>query len=99
MAIGFKPPPAVGRLLLSASTADLSEDEETLDSDDDADADDLPSVKQILASLKRAKCIIDLTDDDDGEGGNGDFTEVSWLRTIRTARRFPRDSGDASSRP
>jgi hypothetical protein len=42
-------------------------------------------VKQILASLKqakrvkRAKRVIDLTGDydDDGEGGNGDFTEVN----------------------
>jgi hypothetical protein len=39
---------------------------------------------QILASSKRAKRVIDLTgdDDDDGEGGDGDFTEVSW-RTVR----------------
>jgi hypothetical protein len=75
MIVGFKRPPAVGQLLPSARTADLSEDGETLDSDDDS----LPSVKQILASSKRAKRVIDLTgdDDDDGEGGGGDFTEVS----------------------
>ena len=32
--------------------------------------------------------MIDLTgdDDDDSEGDDGDHTEVSWLRTIRTAR-------------
>jgi hypothetical protein len=42
-------------------------------------------VKQILAFLKRAKRIINLTGDDK-EGGDGDFTEVSWLRTTRTAR-------------
>jgi len=51
-----------------------------------------PSVKQILASSKRAKRLIDLTgdDDNDGEGGDGDFTEVSWLRTTRTARHLVR---------
>jgi hypothetical protein len=80
----FQAPPAVGQLLPS----DLSEDGETLDSDDDG----LPSVKQILASSKRAKRVIDLTGDydDDGEGGDGDFTEVSWLRTTRTARYLVR---------
>jgi len=84
----FQAPPAVGQLLPSARTADLSEDGETLDSDDDG----LPSVKQILASSKRAKRVIDLTGDydDDGEGGDGDFTEVSWLRTTRTARYLVR---------
>jgi hypothetical protein len=52
--------------LPSARTVDLSEDGEILDSDDD----DLPSVKQILASSKRAKLAVDLTgdDDDDREG-------------------------------
>jgi hypothetical protein len=73
---------AVGQLLPSARMADLLEDGETLDSDDvdDDDDDDLPFVKQILASSKRAKRVIDLTgeDDDDGEGSDGDFTEVSW---------------------
>jgi hypothetical protein len=71
---GFQAPPAVGELLPSARTADLSEDREALDSNDDDD--DLPSVKQILASSKRAKRVIDLIGDD-GEGGDGDFTEVS----------------------
>jgi hypothetical protein len=37
-----------------------------LDSDDDDD-DDLHSVKQILASSKRAKRVIDLTGDGDGD--------------------------------
>ena len=62
--------------------------ENPLDSDDDG----LPSVKQILASSKRAKRVIDLIgdDDDDGEDGDGDFTEVSWLRTTRTARHLVR---------
>jgi hypothetical protein len=42
-------------------------------------------VKQILAFLKR---VINFTSDynDDKEGGNGDFTEVNWLKTTRTAR-------------
>jgi uncharacterized protein involved in exopolysaccharide biosynthesis len=84
---GFQAPSAVSESLPSARTADLSEDGEALDSDDDDD-DDLRSVKQILASSKRAKRVIDLTgdDDDDGEGGDGDFTGVSWLRNTRTAR-------------
>ena len=49
-------------------------------------------VKQILASSQRAKRVIDLTgdDDDDREGGDGDFTEVSWLRSTRTARHLVR---------
>jgi hypothetical protein len=66
------------------------EDRETLDSDDDDD--DLPSVKQILASSKRAKRVIDLTGDDDGDGedGDGDFTEVGWFRTTRMARHLLR---------
>jgi hypothetical protein len=41
------------------------------------------------ASSKRAKRVIGLTRDD-GEGGDGDFTEVSWLRTTRTARYLVR---------
>ena len=57
----FQAPPAVGQLPPSARTADLSEDGETLDSDDDG----LPSVKQILASSKRAK-----REDDYGDDGN-----------------------------
>jgi hypothetical protein len=45
-----------------------------------------------MASSKRAKRVINLTNDndDDGEGGDGDFTEVSWLRTTRTARYLVR---------
>jgi hypothetical protein len=73
----FQVPPAAGQLLPSARTADLSKDKEIFDSDDDDN--DLPSVKQILASLKRPKQVIDLTgdDDDDREGDDGDFIEVS----------------------
>jgi len=84
----FQAPPAVNQLFPSARTADLLEDGETLDSDDDS----LPSVKQMPASSKRAKRAIDLTGDDDGdgEGGDGNFTEVSWLRTTRTVRHLMR---------
>jgi hypothetical protein len=50
-----------------------------LDSDND---DDLPFVKQILASLKRVKRMINLIGDynDDEEGGNGNFTKINWLK-------------------
>jgi hypothetical protein len=71
---GFQAPSAVGELLLSARTADLSEDGEALNFNDNDDY--LPFVKQILASLKRAKRVINLIGDD-GEGGDGDFTEAS----------------------
>jgi hypothetical protein len=55
--------------LPSARTADLSEDGEILDSNDDG----LPSVKQTLASSKRAKRAVDFIGDDDGdrEGDDG----------------------------
>jgi hypothetical protein len=71
----FQAPLIVGQSLPSARMADLSEDGEILDFEDDG----LPSVKQILASLKRAKRMIDLTgdDDDDREGGNDSFIEIS----------------------
>jgi hypothetical protein len=79
----FQAPAAIGQSLQPARTADLPEDGETLDSDDD---DGLPSVKQILASLKRAKWVIDLIGDDDhdGEGDDGDFkisslSDQSWV--------------------
>jgi hypothetical protein len=89
----FQVPPAASQLLPSARTADLSKDREVFDSDDDGDDDnDLPSVKQILASSKWPKHVIDLTgnDDDDRESDDGDFIEVSWLRTTRTARQLVR---------
>jgi hypothetical protein len=65
----------------SACAAELSEDGEIFDSDD-ADDDDLPSLRQILASPKRAIEVIDLTCDDDGdsEGDDGSHTEVRCLR-------------------
>ena len=47
-AVGFKRPRAVGKLLPSARTADLSEDGEIFDSGDD----DLPSLRQISASSR-----------------------------------------------
>ena len=72
MAVGLGPP-AVGVSLPSARTVGLSEDGEALGFDDD-----LSSVKQILASSKRAKWVIDLTADDDGDSEGGD-AEVSWL--------------------
>jgi hypothetical protein len=59
----FQAPPAVGQLLPPAYAAELSEDGEIFDSDND----DLPSVRQILASPKRVIEVIDLTCDDDGE--------------------------------
>ena len=75
MALAFR------RYRLLASAAELSEDGEIFDSDD-ADDDDLPSLRQILASPKRAIEVIDLTCDDDGdsEGDDGSHTEVRCLR-------------------
>ena len=55
--------------------AQLSEDGEIFDSENDDD--DLPSVKQILASSKRAKWVVDLTGDDGDDRDDGDFTKVS----------------------
>jgi hypothetical protein len=71
-------PLIVGELLSSTRTADFSENEEALDSNDDDD-DNLYSIKQILASLKRAKRVINLTgdDNDDREGGNDNFIEIN----------------------
>jgi hypothetical protein len=78
----FQAPPAVGQPLPPAYAAELSEDGEIFDFD--ADDDDLPSVKQILASTssKRATKVIDLTcdDDSDSKDDNGNHTEVSYLR-------------------
>jgi hypothetical protein len=51
-------------------------------------APDLSSPSRIRTPSEPLKQVIDLTRDDDGdsEGGDGDHTEVSWLRTIRTAQ-------------
>jgi hypothetical protein len=81
----FQVPPAAGQLLPSARTVDLSEDGGIFDSDDD---DDLSSMKQIPTSSKQVTGMVDLTgddDDDDREGDDGDFIEISWLRTAQTA--------------
>jgi hypothetical protein len=59
----FQVPPAAGQLLPSARTADLLKDRKIFDSDDDDN--DLPFVKQILASLKWLNQVVDLTGDDD----------------------------------
>jgi hypothetical protein len=84
-------PLAASQLLSSARTADLSKDREIFNSDDDDD-NDLPFVKQILAFLKWPKHVIDLTgdDDDDRESDDGEFIEVNWLKTTRTARQLVR---------
>ena len=87
----FQVSPAAGQLLPSARTADLSKDKEIFDSDDDDN--NLPSAKQILASLKRLKQVIDLTGDDNNnnrEDDNSGFIEISWLRITRTTRLFVR---------
>jgi hypothetical protein len=78
---------AVDQPLPPACAAELSEDGEIFDSDA-ADDDDLPSVRQILASLKRAIKVINLTyyDDGDSKGDDGSHTEVRCLRYTRTAR-------------
>src|SRR2546430_15428637 len=57
----FRPPPAAAQPLPPACAAEPSEDGEIFDSAED---DDLPSVRQILASSKQ---VIDLTRDDDGD--------------------------------
>jgi hypothetical protein len=81
----FQAPPAVGQPLSSACAAELSEDGEIFNSDND---DDLPFVRQILASPKGAIEVIDLICDDDGdsESDGGSYTEVRCLRYTRTAR-------------
>jgi hypothetical protein len=63
--------------------AELSEDGEIFDSDDDAD-DNLPSLRQILASPKRATKVINLTCDDnsDSKGDDDNYIEVRCLKYI-----------------
>jgi hypothetical protein len=81
----FQAPPAVGQSLPPACAAELSEDGEIFDSYDD---DNLSSPSRIWTPPKPLKQVADVTRDDDGdsEGGDDDHTEVSWLRTIRTAQ-------------
>jgi hypothetical protein len=84
---------AASQLFLFARTADLLKDKEVFNSNNDGDDDnDLPFVKQILASLKWLKYIIDFigNDDDNRESDDSDFIEVSWLKTTRTARQLVR---------
>jgi hypothetical protein len=80
----FQAPPAVGQPLLSTRAAELSKDGEIFDFDDD----DLPSVRQILASSKRAIEVINLVCDDNNNnrGDDDNYTEVNYLRYTRTAR-------------
>jgi hypothetical protein len=54
----FQALPAVGQLLLSVHTANLSEDGEIFNFADD---DDLPSSTQILASLKQVPLLLRAT--------------------------------------
>lgn len=91
----FRATRAVGQLPSASRTAELPEDGEISESDYDDDDDDLPSLRQILASPKQAIEVIDLTseddDDDDGEGVDDDgLTEVSWHRNPRTTRHCVR---------
>jgi hypothetical protein len=82
---GFQAPLAVGQSLTPACTAKLPEDREIFDSEEDGG---LSSPSQMQGPPKPSQQVVDLTCDDDGdsEGGDTDHTEVSWLRTIRTAR-------------
>ena len=75
----------VGQLLSPTYAAEFSEDGEIFNSDND---NDLPSVRQILASPKRVIKVINLTYDDnsDSEGDDGNHPEINWLRYIRTAQ-------------
>jgi hypothetical protein len=79
----FRAPSAVGQSLSSARAAELSEDEEIFNSDDDGD---LSTLRQILGSPKQVIEVIDLTcdGDSDNKSDDGNYTEVSWLRYIRT---------------
>jgi hypothetical protein len=81
----FQAPPVIGQLLSPTYAAELSEDGEIFNSDDD---DNLPSVRQILAFLRRVIKVINLTynDNSDNKGDNNSYTEVSGLRYTRTTR-------------
>jgi hypothetical protein len=85
----FQASPAIGQPLPPTYAAELSEDREIFNSDDNADNnnDDLPSVRQILASasLKRATKVIDLTYDDNNnnKSDGSNYTEVRYLRYTR----------------
>jgi hypothetical protein len=76
---------SVGQSLLSAYTAELSKNEEIVNSDNDDD--DFPFVRRILALLKRVIKVINFTCDkaDDSKVDDDNYIEVSWLRYTRTA--------------
>jgi hypothetical protein len=79
----FQAPPAIGQPLPPIYAAELSKDGEIFNSNDnDDDNNDLLSVRQILASPRRAIKVINLTynGDSDHKGDDGSYTEVSWLR-------------------
>jgi hypothetical protein len=81
----FRASPAVSQPLSSTRAAELSKDGEIFNSDDDDD-DDLPTLKQILSSPKQVIKMINLIcDGDNNSEGDGNYTEVSWLRYARTA--------------
>ena len=82
MAVAFRRHRLSASYSYSTYAAELSEDREIFNSDND---DDLPSVRQILASPKR---VINLTYDDnsDSEEDDGNHIEINWLRYTRTAQ-------------
>jgi hypothetical protein len=83
---GFQASPAVGQPLLFICAAELSENGEIFNFDDDADNNDLLSVKQILASLKRATKVINLIYDDnnDNKSDDNNYIEVRYFKYTRT---------------
>jgi hypothetical protein len=85
----FQASSIVGQPFSSVCAAELSKDGEIFNSgadDDNNDDDNFLFVRQILASLKRAIKIIDLTYDDnnDNKSDDGNYTEVNCLRYTRT---------------
>jgi hypothetical protein len=80
---------AVGQSFPPIYAAELSKDGEIFNfgaDDDNNDDDSFLFVRQILASLKRAIKVINLTYDDnsDNKSDDGNYIEVSCLRYTRT---------------